>query len=49
MPPLKRAGVLIPIYEDQNGEIQCLLTVRSSRMRSHAGEVCLPGGKLNEI
>lgn len=46
MPTLKRAGVLIPLYENpDDGEIYCLLTVRSSRMRSHAGEVCLPGGE----
>lgn len=48
-PPLRKAAVLLPLFQNsEDGEIHCLLTVRSSHMRSHAGEVCFPGGKIDE-
>lgn len=37
------AGVLVPIYWDPDPV--CVLTLRQSHMRSHAGEVCFPGGR----
>ena len=40
----KRASVLIPLLESQ-GEIYVMLTRRSSKMRSHSGQVSFPGGK----
>ena len=47
--PLRKAAVLVPLFEHaQDGKIHCLLTVRPSHMRRHAGEVCLPGGKIDE-
>lgn len=39
------AGVLIPIYE-RNEEAWMILTRRSRSLRSHAGEVAFPGGKV---
>ncbi len=46
---LRKAAVLIPLFvHPQDDQIHCLLTVRPSHMRSHAGEVCLPGGKIDE-
>jgi len=46
---LRKAAVLLPLFEHpEDGQIHCLLTVRPSHMRSHAGEVCFPGGKVEE-
>jgi len=46
---LCKAAVLIPLFENrEDGKIHCLLTVRPSHMRAHAGEVCFPGGKLDD-
>lgn len=42
----RRAAVLIALFEsDEDGEVHVLLTRRSPTLRSHGGEVCLPGGK----
>jgi 8-oxo-dGTP pyrophosphatase MutT (NUDIX family) len=38
-----RAGVLVPLVFDP--EPVAILTLRSSRLRRHAGEVCFPGGR----
>lgn len=43
--PRSRAGVLIPVYEDL-GYAHLILTRRSSSLRTHAGEVSFPGGKV---
>ena len=43
----RRAAVLVPIFE-KDGQIMVLLTVRASHLRSHAGEVSLPGGVLTD-
>ena len=43
----KHAAVLVPLFE-KDGDIQVILTQRSAKMNSHAGEVCLPGGKREE-
>jgi 8-oxo-dGTP pyrophosphatase MutT (NUDIX family) len=40
------AAVLVALFEEA-GEARVLLTVRSSRLRSHQGEVAFPGGKLD--
>lgn len=42
----KRAAVLICLVPRESGELDVLLTKRSTRLRHHAGEVCFPGGKL---
>ena len=40
------AAVLVALFEEA-GESRVLLTVRSSRLRSHQGEVAFPGGRLD--
>ncbi|HEY6624533.1 MAG TPA: CoA pyrophosphatase [Acidimicrobiales bacterium] len=44
--PTGPAAVLVPLYE-QAGETRVILTVRSSDLRSHRGEVAFPGGRLD--
>lgn len=39
------AGVLVPLFEDSEGEVHAVLTERSARLKHHGGEVALPGGK----
>lgn len=38
-------AVLIPLFE-QAGELHVLFEVRSERLQSQPGEICLPGGRL---
>jgi 8-oxo-dGTP pyrophosphatase MutT (NUDIX family) len=47
---LKRAavGIILGEADDGSGEIAFLLTVRSSKMRSHAGQYALPGGRIEQ-
>ena len=52
---LRRASVLVPLFErsigDENDDddgIHVLLTRRPSSMKSHGGEVCFPGGKMDD-
>ncbi|KAL4434263.1 hypothetical protein ABPG75_000704 [Micractinium tetrahymenae] len=47
-PPVssKFAAVLVPLFEDPvSGEVHVVLNQRSSRLNTHSGEVCFPGGK----
>jgi len=45
----KPAAILVPLFEDTHtGAIHVLLTQRSSTLNTHAGEVCLPGGKRED-
>ena len=39
----KKAGILVPIIKDKPWT--CLLTLRTSTLRAHGGEICFPGGK----
>lgn len=45
IPGFRRAAVLVPILQGPGGP-ELLLTVRSSRLRSHAGQIAFPGGRL---
>jgi len=47
IPYEKRAAVLVPLIIN-DGELEVLLTIRSTNLSSHAGEVALPGGKIDE-
>ncbi|CAB4484933.1 hypothetical protein RhiirA5_405578 [Rhizophagus irregularis] len=47
VPYVKRAAVLVPLIINDN-ELEILLTIRSTGLSSHAGEVALPGGKVDE-
>ncbi|EWC46017.1 hypothetical protein DRE_04810 [Drechslerella stenobrocha 248] len=42
----RRAAVLILLFTDAKGELRVVLTERSSTLRTFAGQVALPGGKL---
>ena len=44
---LKRAAVALTVAADDNGQSSFLLTRRASRMRAHAGQWALPGGRLD--
>lgn len=38
------SGVVVPLIWKANG-LTCIATLRSDTLRSHAGEVCFPGGR----
>jgi 8-oxo-dGTP pyrophosphatase MutT (NUDIX family) len=40
-----QAAVLIPLYEDDDGEIRVVLTKRPDTMPTHAGHISFPGGR----
>ena len=45
---LKHAAVAITLVRDDNGEGAYVLTRRTSRLNSHAGQFALPGGRIDE-
>ncbi|KAJ6851868.1 nudix hydrolase 15, mitochondrial-like isoform X2 [Iris pallida] len=45
---LKRAAVLVCLFEDDDRQLRVILTKRSSTLSTHSGEVALPGGKAEE-
>jgi len=46
-PPARPASTLLAIYPDAAGDLALPLTVRHGDLRSHAGEVSLPGGRVD--
>jgi 8-oxo-dGTP pyrophosphatase MutT (NUDIX family) len=44
LPPARLASALLLLYPGPGGELHLPLTVRNETLRSHAGEVSLPGG-----
>ncbi len=46
-PAPRRAATLLAIYPDRDGQLVIPLTVRRHDMTSHAGEVSLPGGRVD--
>ena len=46
-PPARPAATLLAIYPDRDGTLVIPLTVRRTELRSHAGEVSLPGGAVD--
>ena len=46
-PPARPASTLLAIYPDDTGDLVIPLTVRHGDLRSHAGEVSLPGGAVD--
>ena len=46
-PPARPAATLLAIYPDAGGQLTIPLTVRHADLRSHAGEVSLPGGAVD--
>lgn len=48
LPTLRKAAVLIPVTRaSATAESHVVLTVRSANMKSHAGQISLPGGTQN--
>ncbi|KAH8933072.1 hypothetical protein BDL97_18G012400 [Sphagnum fallax] len=45
---VRRASVLVCLFEGAAGELRVILTRRAGRLSSHSGEVALPGGKRDE-
>ncbi len=39
------AAVLVPLYEDPQGDLRVVLTKRRADLRRHAGEISFPGGR----
>jgi 8-oxo-dGTP pyrophosphatase MutT (NUDIX family) len=44
----RRSAVLAPLFEGGTGDTRVLLTRRSTRLRSHRGEVAFPGGRIDD-
>ncbi|XP_058100682.1 nudix hydrolase 15, mitochondrial-like isoform X1 [Magnolia sinica] len=44
----KRAAVLVCLFEGDAGDLRVILTKRAPKLSSHAGEVSLPGGKVDK-
>jgi 8-oxo-dGTP pyrophosphatase MutT (NUDIX family) len=45
-PASMRAATLVPLYEDPEGDVRIVLTKRPDTMRTHAGDVVFPGGRV---
>lgn len=42
-----RSGVLVPLYfDEQNNDLTLILTLRSSNLNSHKGQISFPGGRI---
>lgn len=45
----KLAAVLVALFQDSDGLVRVVLTRRSTSVSTHKGEVCLPGGKRDDL
>lgn len=45
-PRRARFAVLVPLYEDDDGDVRMILTLRPEKMRTHPGDVVFPGGRM---
>ncbi|KAI8578592.1 hypothetical protein K450DRAFT_246591 [Umbelopsis ramanniana AG] len=48
-PNMRRGAVLICFAPEPSGELGVILTLRASTLRTHPNEVCLPGGKADDV
>ncbi len=46
-PTARAASTLLAVYPDEGGRLVIPLTVRHADLRAHAGEVSLPGGRVD--
>lgn len=46
--PLRQAAVLLALTADDGGRLSIILTERASHLSVHAGQIALPGGKLEQ-
>ena len=44
----KDAAVLVPLFEDDAGDLHAVFTRRRHDLRRHAGEISFPGGRRDE-
>jgi 8-oxo-dGTP pyrophosphatase MutT (NUDIX family) len=44
----KQAAVLVPLYEDERGDLHAVFTRRRHDLRRHAGEISFPGGRRDD-
>ncbi|KAF4552566.1 NUDIX domain-containing protein 2 [Elsinoe fawcettii] len=49
LPVTRRAAVLILLFADRTGGLRVVLTIRSTKLKSYAGQAALPGGKADSI
>ncbi|CAN6595328.1 peroxisomal coenzyme A diphosphatase 1, peroxisomal [Trichomonascus vanleenenianus] len=49
LPFTRRAAVLVILYGNKYGDLNSILTMRSSDMTSFAGHAALPGGKVDTV
>ena len=47
LPPARPAATLLAIYPGDDGRLLIPVTVRHAELRAHAGEVSLPGGRVD--
>jgi coenzyme A diphosphatase NUDT7 len=47
MPLWRRAAVLVLLFSDRRGDLRVVLTLRSPTLRTHPGQVALPGGRAD--
>lgn len=47
-PAEARAAVLVPLYDDGDGEVRLVLTKRPDTMRTYPGDVVFPGGRMED-
>jgi len=45
-PEDRASAVLVPLFEEE-GELRVVLTLRNPNLRSHAGQVSFPGGRID--
>lgn len=48
LPPARPAATLLAMYPDDEGRLLIPVTVRRAELRAHAGEVSLPGGRVDD-
>ena len=44
---LIRCSILILLFQDETGQLNVILTIRSYKLRSYPGQLCFPGGKYD--
>ena len=47
-PERMKAAVLVPLYEDGDGDVRVVLTKRPAHMSTHAGDIVFPGGRVDD-
>ncbi len=46
--PLRQAAVLMVLAKDEEGRLAVILTERAAHLSAHAGQIALPGGKIED-